>query len=144
MYFALSLQTYYSIIRYVAEEVQSSNTTSQTKGGPVHLLGTRIKEVRISSNLSQVQFAEKLGVKKQSVSNWENENVQPSVDMLRRIAVYYSCSTDFLLELDTSRIIVDVTGLTLAQRAHIQQLIDDLRYLNKEQAYRKQANKETE
>ncbi|MBQ9065451.1 MAG: helix-turn-helix transcriptional regulator [Blautia sp.] len=108
------------------------------------MLGTRIKEVRISSNLSQVQFAEKLGVKKQSVSNWENENVQPSVDMLRRIAVYYSCSTDFLLELDTSRIIVDVTGLTLAQRAHIQQLIDDLRYLNKEQAYRKQANKETE
>lgn len=44
------------------------------------MLNTRIKELRTARNLSQVQMAKLLGVTKQSVSNWENNNIQPSVD----------------------------------------------------------------
>ena len=35
------------------------------------MFATRIKNLRQSKELNQVQLAEKLGVKKQSVSNWE-------------------------------------------------------------------------
>ena len=95
------------------------------------MLGERIRTLRTAHQLTQVQLAKKLDVSKQTVSNWENDNVPPSVDMLRKIAVTLSCSSDYLLELDTTRTIMDITSLTVEQTAHIQQLIDDFRNLNK-------------
>ena len=94
------------------------------------MLGSQIREMRKSMRLTEVDLADELGVKKQTVCNWENENIAPSVEMLRRIALYFSCSVDHLLEMDTERIIVDAAGLTPVQRAHIQALIDDLRKSN--------------
>ena len=94
------------------------------------MLGEKLREERNARNLTQVQVAEKLGVKKQSVCNWENDNVPPSVEMLRRLAVYYSCSVDSLLDMDTGRMFLDATGLTRTQHAHVQALIDDLRETN--------------
>ena len=35
---------------------------------------------------TQVSLAQKLNVSKQAVSNWENGNIQPSIDMLIRLA----------------------------------------------------------
>ncbi len=49
------------------------------------MFGDQIKELRQAAGLSQVQLAAKLNVSKQSVSNWENNNIMPSIDMLRRI-----------------------------------------------------------
>ena len=62
------------------------------------MFGDRIKNLRISHNLSQVQLAEQLNVSKQTISNWENNNILPSIEMLINIAQYFSVSTDFLLE----------------------------------------------
>ena len=61
------------------------------------MFADRIKHLRQSKELNQVQLAEKLGVKKQSVSNWENDNIMPSVDMLVKIADFFDVSTDYLL-----------------------------------------------
>ena len=85
------------------------------------MFGDIIKELRTAHNYSQVQLAEKLGVSKQTVSNWENNNILPSIDMLIRIS-----TTDYLLELDT-RHYIEVTGLTGTQLAHIQQIIEDIK-----------------
>lgn len=90
------------------------------------MLNTRIKELRTARTLSQVQMAKLLGVTKQSVSNWENNNIQPSVDMLVIIARLFSVSTDYLLCLD-NRQALDVTGLSIEHVAHIQQVVDDMR-----------------
>ncbi len=90
------------------------------------MLNTRIKELRTARNLSQVQMAKLLGVTKQSVSNWENNNIQPSVDMLVMIARLFSVSTDYLLCLD-NRQVLDVTGLSIKHVAHIPQVVDDMR-----------------
>lgn len=90
------------------------------------MLNTRIKELRTARNLSQVQMAKLLGVTKQSVLNWENNNIQPSVDMLVMIARLFSVSTDYLLCLD-NRQALDVTGLSIEHVAHIQQVVDDMR-----------------
>lgn len=45
----------------------------------------RIKELRTSLGLSQVQFGRKLFITKQCVCNWENGNIMPSVDMLTKM-----------------------------------------------------------
>ena len=64
------------------------------------MFGTRLKELRTAYDLNQVQLAKELGVSKQSISNWENDNILPSIDMLIRIAKRFSVSCDYLLELD--------------------------------------------
>ena len=46
--------------------------------------------------MSQVEFGKSLNVTKQTVSNWENNNVQPSVDILKSIAIEYGVSTCLL------------------------------------------------
>lgn len=90
------------------------------------MFGDIIKNLRKAHNFSQVQLAERLGVSKQTISNWENNNILPSIDMLIRISRFFSVSTDYLLELD-SRHYIEVTDLTETQLAHIQQIIDDIK-----------------
>lgn len=90
------------------------------------MFGDRIKSLRQSFNLSQVQLAEQLGVSKQTVSNWENNNILPSIEMLVKISHHFSVCTDYLLELD-ERTYIEVTDLTSSEIAHIQQLITDIK-----------------
>lgn len=95
------------------------------------MFGDQLKELRKATGFSQVELAEKLNVSKQSVSNWENNNIMPSIDMLRRICEVFSCSADYLLELqDDQKVFIESTGLTLEQKAHVQQIVNDLRISN--------------
>lgn len=88
------------------------------------MLGQRINELRIALGWSQVQLAEKLNISKQTVSNWENENILPSIEMLIRLSKIFNVSTDYLLGLDSvPRLNVD--GLPLSFIAHITQIIED-------------------
>ncbi len=89
------------------------------------MLSEGIRNLRISRSMSQVELAEKLGVTKQSVSNWENDNIQPSIEMLVKISKALNVSTDSLLSLD-KRKYVEVTGLSDEVIAHVQQVINDL------------------
>ena len=89
------------------------------------MLNDNIKMLRMSRNMNQVQFAKAMGVTKQCVSNWENDNVMPSVDMLVKIADFFRVSTDFLLGRETGAYI-DASGLTNEQRAHVCMLITDI------------------
>lgn len=93
------------------------------------MLGDQIKKVRTSYKLSQYEFSKMLNISKQSVSNWENNNIVPTVDMLKTIALKFSVSSDYLLELD-DRFIVAVTGLPMETVAHIQLIINDLKKSN--------------
>jgi len=90
------------------------------------MLSLHIQELRRARNISQVELAKALNVTKQSVSNWENSNILPSIDMLVNIAKFFSVSTDYLLGLD-ERKYIEITGLTDSQLSHIQQIIDDIR-----------------
>lgn len=90
------------------------------------MFSERIKSLRQSLGLNQVEFGKKIGVTKQSVCNWENSNILPSIEMLVRIAETFSVSTDYILGLE-KRTVVDVSGLNELQIAHIQAIIDDIR-----------------
>lgn len=89
------------------------------------MFGETVKKIRIAHNLSQVQLADALNVSKQTVSNWENNNILPSIEMLIKISNFFSVSTDYLLELD-NRQYIEVTGLSEAQLAHVRQIINDI------------------
>ena len=85
-------------------------------------------------------MANQLGVTKQSISNWENNNILPSIDMLKKIAAYFCCTTDYLLELENNQTFIDTAGLTLEQSAHIQLLVNDFKALNPQKAESEQSS----
>jgi len=88
------------------------------------MLSKKIYELRMSFGWTQVQLAQKLGITKQTVSNWENDNIQPSIDMLVKISKVFSVSTDYLLGL-TSTNTINVDGLPTEFVSHIVQIIDN-------------------
>lgn len=90
------------------------------------MLHIHIRELRQARGMSQVELAKKLGVTKQSVSNWENDNIQPSVEMLVKLAHCLCVTTDSLLDMD-GRSFLEVTGLSQDEIAHIQQIIEDMK-----------------
>ncbi|MBP5406173.1 helix-turn-helix transcriptional regulator [bacterium] len=89
------------------------------------MFGDRVKQVREAHNYSQVQLAAILHVSRQTVSNWENNNIMPSIEMLIKLADLFGVSTDFLLERDNRRSL-DITGLTEIQCAHLNLIIQDI------------------
>lgn len=95
------------------------------------MFSERLMMLRKSKQLNQMQLAERLGLKKSTVSNWENNNALPSVEMLMNVANYFHVSLDYLMGRDeylsNGTNLIDATGLSPHQLVHIQQLIDDLR-----------------
>lgn len=90
------------------------------------MLGKRIKELRVAFGWSQVELAKRLNIAKQTVSNWENENIQPSIEMLVRLVKLFNVTSDYLLGLD------DIPRLTIEDLpvevvAHLAQLAEDYR-----------------
>ena len=90
------------------------------------MLGSRLYEMRCACGWSQVEVAKRLSVSKQTVSNWENENIQPSVEMLVKIAKLFQVSTDYLLGLNDTPIL-HVEDLPIEFIAHLALLVEDYR-----------------
>ena len=62
-----------------------------------------IKELRQSKGLTQSQLAERLGVKKSIISAYETDSRPPSLDMLVKYAREFHVSTDYLLDMETTK-----------------------------------------
>lgn len=93
------------------------------------MLNETIKNLRQAHGWTQVDLAKALGISKQSVSNWENDNILPSIEMLIKISQVFSVSTDYLLGIENT-MHIDLSGLDDIQAAHIQQIVNDLRTAN--------------
>lgn len=88
------------------------------------MLSKRINELRLSFGWTQVQLAEKLNITKQTVSNWENDNIQPSIEMLIRLTKILNVSADYLLGLEP-KTYINTDGLPTQFVSHLVQIIDD-------------------
>ena len=88
-------------------------------------LSENIKTLRMSKGVSQVSLARTLGVTKQCVSNWENDNIQPSIDMLMKLADYFNISTDELLG-RSSGSTVSLDGLSPETQTRIRMIVQEL------------------
>ncbi len=56
-----------------------------------------LRSARIAAGLTLEQLGEISGVDKNTVWRWEAGKSNPSIDMLRRLAKYFSCSVDELI-----------------------------------------------
>ena len=92
-------------------------------------LNENIRRLRMQYGVNQIEFAKKMNVTKQCVSNWENDNVLPSIEMLVKMAEFFSVSTDYLLG-RTAEDSIDTEGLTEEQSSHVRMLVADLRKAN--------------
>lgn len=90
------------------------------------MFGERINILRNAYRLSQKELAAALHVSKQTVSNWENDNIAPSVEMLLKIANFFNVSTDYLLGLD-DRTCLEITDLPMEKLSLIQQIVNDIK-----------------
>lgn len=61
------------------------------------LIGARILEYRKASNMSQEEFAKKIGVSRQAVSKWELDKAYPDLDKLMDICTMFDISIDELV-----------------------------------------------
>lgn len=61
-------------------------------------LSDRIRELRKIKGISQDELAEKLGVSRQAISKWENEQSIPDIDKIILLSDYFEVSTDYLLK----------------------------------------------
>ena len=92
-------------------------------------LNENIKKLRVARGINQVEFGKALGVSKQCVSNWENDNVMPSIEMLVKIADYFNVTTDYVLGRN-EKVYIDASGLTDEQISHIVLIVSDMSKLN--------------
>ena len=65
------------------------------------MFGERLKELRTSKGISQEELGKRLGVTKQTVSNWEIENVTPSLDMFLNIVRSFNTTPNHMLGYET-------------------------------------------
>ena len=66
------------------------------------MIGEQLRTLRTANKMTQKELAGELSVAFQTISNWENNSIDPSVSMILRIAEYFNCSTDYLLKGDDS------------------------------------------
>nr|WP_275234886.1 helix-turn-helix transcriptional regulator [Pantoea ananatis] len=64
---------------------------------------TRFLSLRKEHGLTQPQMADKVGIHLTQVRRYESGVVQPSIDILKRIAVTFNVSTDWLIFEDGER-----------------------------------------
>ncbi len=84
------------------------------------------KELREMKNLTQTQLAERMWVKKSIISAYETDARPPSLDMLVKYAREFNVSTDYLLGIETNKVI-KVDGLTDAQINILNSLINEFK-----------------
>lgn len=61
-------------------------------------IGEKLKEARLAAHLTQEQAAERLGVSRQTMSNWENSKTYPDIVSVIKMSDLYAVSLDHLLK----------------------------------------------
>ena len=61
-------------------------------------IGEKITHLRIVSGISQDELAKKLGVSRQSLSKWENDETQPQLDNVKQLCELFKISADELID----------------------------------------------
>lgn len=59
--------------------------------------GDRLKELRKSKKLTQVQVSEMIDVQQGTYSRWENGTLEPSLEAVVKLAKLFDTTTDYLL-----------------------------------------------
>lgn len=56
-----------------------------------------LKLLRREHGISQQKLAEAIGVSQPSINKYENHNIEPEIDVLKRMADYFDTSIDYIV-----------------------------------------------
>lgn len=60
----------------------------------------KLKELRISKNLSQMQLAVKTGISQSAIAKWELGKTEPTASAIITLARFFNETTDYILGLE--------------------------------------------
>lgn len=95
------------------------------------VLGERIRTLRESNNISQVQLARELGISKASVHQWESCISIPSLVYLIEMARIFNVTLDYIVG-TTNNEMVNIGDLKQTQKEVIYSLVNCFKQDNKE------------
>ena len=98
------------------------------------LLGERIKCLRQNARYTQDELAARLNVSKASVSAYERNLRQPSLDVVISLARIFNVSTDYIL-IGKTNMIIEVSGLTEDQRKNVYNIANLYKTYNRYEMY---------
>lgn len=58
---------------------------------------TNLKILRDERGISQKELSDAINVSQQSINKYENHNVQPDIEILKKMADYFDTSIDYIL-----------------------------------------------
>lgn len=63
----------------------------------MNTIGKRIKYLRDNANLSQQEVADRAGISRGNISNYEKDRVSPAADTITALCTFFEVSSDWLL-----------------------------------------------
>jgi transcriptional regulator with XRE-family HTH domain len=89
-------------------------------------LHEKIKTFRTQKGLSQAEFAEKIGLSRGHITRLETGKFNPSTDVLKKIAVLFDVSADYLLDDSTdNEYDIDIKNKPLIERIKLISSLDE-------------------
>lgn len=89
-------------------------------------IGKKIVNLRLSENLTQEKLAEKLGITRQTLSNWESDITSPDLKQAKKLCSIFCVSFDELVGNDLNVIqqkLINTEKLTIKQTKFIKVLL---------------------
>ncbi len=90
----------------------------------VYDFGYRLRELRLSKQMTQAQVAKRLNLSKTTISGYENNIKTPSIDVLVRLANLYGVTSDYILGIEKKKVLV-IDGLTDNEERILKALIQE-------------------
>ncbi|WP_240456721.1 helix-turn-helix domain-containing protein [Virgibacillus halodenitrificans] len=88
-----------------------------------NVFGIRLKELRRKKGESQEDTAKAIGISRARYSHYENNHVEPDMDLIRKFADYFNVDTDYLMGRRSSPSIHNTDFDSLAE---LKKTVDDL------------------
>ena len=93
-------------------------------------IGSKLKTSRIKAGLTQETVAEKIGVSRQTISNWENNKSYPDIVNVISLSNLYSVSLDELLKEDKNMLqYLEESTNNVKSRQNFSKMIQIIAYL---------------
>ena len=86
-------------------------------------LGQNILKLRKKTGLSQEELAEKVGVTRQTISNWELEETAPNPNQLKLLSKTLNVSVDDLIDNDLQNVVLSKLKITEKQTKTIKKIL---------------------
>ena len=93
----------------------------------------KLRELRLYSNLTQSEVAQKLATTQTTIGKYERGELQPSIETLIKLSELFECSIDYLLgrEDDFGNITLNTSAPALSQEEN--NLLEDFRSLPRQE-----------